>query len=51
MQVRKAKKAVNTKNAFEMLVAESQKANLSLDQAIDYCLKRQNPFSKWRMSP
>lgn len=48
MQVRKAKKAVNTKNAFEMLVAESQKANLSLDQAIDYCLKRQNPWGAFK---
>lgn len=48
MQVRKAKKAVNTKNAFEMLVAESQKAKLSLDQAIDYCLKRQNPWGAFK---
>lgn len=48
MQVRKAKKAVNTKNAFEMLIAESQKANLSLDQAIDYCLKRQNPWGAFK---
>ena len=44
MQVRKAKKAVNTKNAFEKLVEESQKANLSLPQAIDFCLKRQKPW-------
>lgn len=48
MQVRKAKKAVNTKNAFEMLIAESQKANLSLDQAIDYCLKRQSPWGAFK---
>ena len=48
MQVRKAKKAVNTKNAFEMLIAESQKANLSLDRAIDYCLKRQNPWGAFK---
>lgn len=48
MQVRKAKKAVNTKNAFEMLIAESQKAKLSLDQAIDYCLKRQNPWGAFK---
>ncbi len=48
MQVRKAKKAVNTKNAFDMLVAETQKANLSLDQAIDYCLKRQNPWGAFK---
>lgn len=48
MQVRKAKKAVNTKNAFEMLITESQKANLSLDQAIDYCLKRQNPWGAFK---
>lgn len=48
MQVRKAKKAVNTKNAFEILIAESQKANLSLDQAIDYCLKRQNPWGAFK---
>lgn len=48
MQVRKAKKAVNTKNAFEMLIAESQKANLSLDQVIDYCLKRQNPWGAFK---
>ena len=44
MQVRKAKKAVNTKNAFEKLLEESQKANLSLPQAIDFCLKRQKPW-------
>lgn len=48
MQVRKAKKAVNTKNAFEMLIAESKKAKLSLDQAIDYCLKRQNPWGAFK---
>lgn len=48
MQVRKAKKAVNTKNAFERLIAESQKANLSLDQAIDCCLKRQNPWGAFK---
>lgn len=48
MQVRKAKKAVNTKNAFEVLIAESQKAKLSLDQAIDYCLKRQNPWGAFK---
>ena len=48
MQVRKAKKAVNTKNAFEMLIAESQKANLSLERAIDYCLKRQNPWGAFK---
>lgn len=48
MQVRKAKKAVNTKNAFEMLITESQKAKLSLDQAIDYCLKRQNPWGAFK---
>ena len=48
MQVRKAKKAVNTKNAFDMLIAETQKANLSLDQVINYCLKRQNPWSAFK---
>lgn len=44
MQVRKAKKAVNTKNAFEKLLEESRKADLSLPQAIDFCLKRQKPW-------
>lgn len=48
MQVRKAKKAVNTRNAFDMLIAETQKANLSLEQAIDYCLKRQNPWGAFK---
>ncbi|WP_168377594.1 hypothetical protein [Acinetobacter cumulans] len=50
MQVRKAKKAVNTKNAFEKLLEESQKANLSLPQAVDYCLKRQNPWGAFKAS-
>ena len=50
MQVRKAKKAVNTKNAFEKLVEESKKANLSLPQAIDFCLKRQKPWCAFMAS-
>lgn len=50
MQVRKAKKAVNTKNAFEKLLEESQKANLSLPQAIDFCLKRQKPWGAFKAS-
>lgn len=50
MQVRKAKKAVNTKNAFDNLVSESQKANLTLVQAINYCLKRQKPWGAFMAS-
>lgn len=50
MQVRKAKKATNTKNAFESLLSESQKANLTLAQSIDYCLKRQSPWGAFKAS-
>ena len=50
MQVRKSKKAVNTKNAFDSLVSESQKANLTLVQAINYCLKRQKPWGAFMAS-
>ena len=50
MQVRKAKKATNTKNAFDSLLSETQKAGLNLVQAIDYCLKRQNPWGAFKAS-
>jgi len=50
MQVRKAKKATNTKNAFESLLSESQKAGLNVVQAIDYCLKRQSPWGAFKAS-
>lgn len=48
--VRKAKKAVNTKNAFDSLVSEAEKANLTPAQAVDYCLKRQNPWGAFKAS-
>ena len=50
MVVRKAKKAVNTKNAFDSLVSEAEKANLTPAQAVDYCLKRQNPWGAFKAS-
>ncbi|WP_411686946.1 hypothetical protein [Acinetobacter indicus] len=50
MAVRKAKKAVNTKNAFDSLVSEAEKANLTPAQAVDYCLKRQNPWGAFKAS-
>ena len=50
MAVRKAKKAVNTKNAFDSLVSEAEKANLTPAQAVDYCLKRQNPWGGFKAS-
>ncbi len=50
MQVRKVKKAVNTKNAFDQLVSESAKAKITLAQAVDYCLKRQNPWGAFKAS-
>ena len=50
MQVRKAKKAVNTKNAFDSLVSEAEKANLTPAQAVDYCLKRQTPWGAFKAS-
>ncbi|MDH1276194.1 hypothetical protein N5B92_00850 [Acinetobacter johnsonii] len=50
MVVRKAKKAVNTKNAFDNLVSEAEKANLTPAQAVDYCLKRQNPWGAFKAS-
>ncbi len=48
MVVRKAKKAVNTKNAFDSMVSEAEKANLTPAQAVDYCLKRQNPWGAFK---
>lgn len=48
MVVRKAKKAVNTKNAFDSLVSEAEKANLTPAQAVDYCLKRQTPWGAFK---
>lgn len=50
LRVRKAKKAVNTQNAFKQLVNEAQKANLTLAQAVDYCLKRQSPWAGFQAS-
>ena len=50
MVVRKAKKAVNTKNAFDSLVSEAEKANLTPAQAVDYCLKRQTPWGAFKAS-
>lgn len=50
IQVRKAKKAVNTKNALDCLVREAGKANLTLAQAVDYCLKRQKPWAGFEAS-
>ena len=50
MQVRKAKKAVNTKNAFDSLVSEAEKANLTPAQAVDCCLKRQTPWGAFKAS-
>lgn len=50
LAVRKAKKAVNTKNAFDSLVSEAEKANLTPAQAVDYCLKRQNPWGAFKAS-
>lgn len=45
MQVRKAKRSVNTERAFTLLAAQVEKANLTLAQGIDYCLNRQKPWA------
>ncbi|MDH2480101.1 hypothetical protein QDR25_03400 [Acinetobacter baumannii] len=50
LQVRKAKKAQNTENAFEALLNEAQKAGITLQQAVEYCLKRQNPWGAFKAS-
>lgn len=50
LQVRKAKQAVNTKNAFESLVTEIGKTKLNVVQAIEYCLKRQKPWGSFKAS-
>lgn len=50
MQIRKAKKAQNTENAFEALLNEAEKAEITLPQAIEYCLKRQNPWGAFKAS-
>ncbi|ENW00178.1 hypothetical protein F938_00822 [Acinetobacter bereziniae LMG 1003 = CIP 70.12] len=50
LQVRKAKQAVNTKNAFESLVTEIGKTKLTMVQAIEYCLKRQKPWGAFKAS-
>lgn len=50
LQVRKAKQAVNTKNAFESLVIEIGKTKLTMVQAIEYCLKRQKPWGSFKAS-
>ncbi|MCO8073036.1 hypothetical protein NI470_05955 [Acinetobacter lwoffii] len=48
IQVRKAKKFVNTENAFKQLLNEAQKAKLTLPQAVELCLKRQNPWGSFK---
>ncbi|MDR8356135.1 hypothetical protein FPK59_20110, partial [Acinetobacter baumannii] len=50
LQVRKAKKAQNTENAFDALLNEAQKAGITLQQAVEYCLKRQNPWGAFKAS-
>lgn len=45
MQVRKAKRSVNTERAFNLLADQIAKANLTLAQGIDYCLNRQKPWA------
>lgn len=50
MQIRKAKKAQNTENAFDALLNESKKAGITLQQAIECCLKRQNPWGAFKAS-
>lgn len=50
VQIRKAKKAQNTENAFEALLNETEKAEITLPQAIEYCLKRQNPWGAFKAS-
>lgn len=50
MQIRKAKKAQNTQNAFDALLNESRKAGITLQQAIECCLKRQNPWGAFKAS-
>lgn len=50
MQIRKAKKAQNTENAFDALLNESRKAGITLQQAIECCLKRQNPWGAFKAS-
>jgi len=50
MQIRKLKKAQNTENAFDSLENEVSKTDLSMPQAIEYCLKRQNPWGAFKAS-
>lgn len=50
LQVRKAKKAQNTENAFDALLNEALKAGITLQQAVEYCLKRQNPWGAFKAS-
>lgn len=38
MEVRKAKKAVNSETAFKSLVSEQQKSGLNLNQVIEHCV-------------
>ncbi len=38
MEVRKAKKAVNSETAFKSLVSEQQKSGLTLNQVIEHCV-------------
>ena len=38
MDVRKAKKAVNSETAFKSLISEQQKSGLSLNQALEHCV-------------
>lgn len=38
MEVRKAKKAVNSETAFKSLISEQQKSSLTLNQVIEHCV-------------
>ncbi len=38
MEVRKAKKAVNSETAFKSLISEQQKSGLTLNQALEHCV-------------
>ena len=50
LQIRKSKKAQNTENAFDALLNESKKAGITLQQAVEHCLKRQNPWGAFKAS-
>ena len=38
MEVRKAKKAVNSETAFKSLISEQQKSGLTLNQVLEHCV-------------